>query len=84
MNSSVLRKGVEDRPEEALAEVRTDEEAEEAEEENSYDRKEKKRQVLALVEENLRTVYLKLNEKRKERIKNIMRERLERNLLAKM
>jgi len=50
MNSSVLRKGVEDRPEEALAEVRTDEEAEEAEEENLDDRKEKKRQVLALVQ----------------------------------
>ena len=49
-NSSVLRKDVEGRPEEALAEVRTDEEAEEAEEENLDNRKEKKRQVLALVQ----------------------------------
>ena len=47
MNSSVLRKGVEDRPEEDLAEVCTDEEAEV---ENLDDRKEKKRQVLALVQ----------------------------------
>ena len=49
-SSSVLRKDVEDKPEEALAEVRTDEEAEEAEGENLDNRKEKKRQVLALVQ----------------------------------
>ena len=43
-NSFVLRRGVEDRPEEALVEVRTDEEAEEEEA-----RREEKRQVFALV-----------------------------------
>ena len=43
-NSSVLQKGVEDRPEEALAEVGMDEEAEEEEV-----RRQKKRQVFAMV-----------------------------------
>ena len=71
----MLRKGKEDRPEEALAKVHTGEEAEQEEA-----RKEKKRQVLAMVHsEPIKGIPETLMRERKE---SIIQERLERYLLA--
>ena len=73
-NSSVLRRVEEDRPEKALVEVRTDEEAKEEEE---VKRKEK-RQVFALVHsEPIKGIPETLRANEQSELKSIMRERLE-------